>query len=166
MDVKIIKGTEENLKIAKNLVHYYIYDMGVPMDWDCREDGVFDGCDEMSENWTSENYFSYLIYNGKYPIGFAIVKSFCNSEVDYEIEEFFILRKYRNKNIGKKIAFELFDKYRGKWQIKILLKNTPAQDFWRKVIEQYSNNTLQESQIVHKCPYSGDWEMIRLCFDN
>jgi len=102
MNIHLKKGTKENLRIAKNLVHYYIYDMGVPMGWDPRDDGVFDGCDEMAENWTNEKYHSYLIYIGEIPIGFAVVKELSIIKADYEIEEFFVLRRYRKQNIGKK----------------------------------------------------------------
>ena len=140
--------------------------MGVPMGWDCREDGVFDGCDEMSENWTSENYYSYLVYNGKYPIGFALIKKHFNNVINFEVEEFFILRKYRRKNLGKNVSFELFDKYKGKWQVKVLQDNLPAQKFWKNIIQEYTHNKFQEKQIIHECPYSGTWHMIMYRFES
>ena len=166
LNIKIQKGTKENLKIARNLVHYYIYDMGIPMGWDPREDGVFDGCDEMAENWTNEKYHSYLIYNGEIPIGFAVVKELDENEIEYEIEEFFVLRRYRKKNIGKKIAVKLFESFKGRWQIRILKQNTPAISFWKRVLTTYTNNKYKYKEIIYKCPYSGNWEMIKYTFNS
>jgi len=166
MNISLKKGTKENLKIAKNLVHYYIYDLGVPMGWDPRTDGVYDGCDEMAENWNNEKYHSYLIYNGDIPIGFAVVKELIKTKIVYEIEEFFVLRRYRKKNVGKKVAFELFDSFQGNWQVRVLKQNTPAISFWSRIINIYTTNICKSEEILHKCPYSGTWEMTKYTFSN
>ena len=41
----------------------------------------------------------------------------------------------------------MFNKYHGKWEIRILLKNKKAQDFWRKIIKEYTNNNFKEILI-------------------
>ena len=45
------------------------------------------------------------------------------------------------------MALEMFKKYHGKWEIRTLLKNTIAQDFWRKIIKEYTNNNFEETLI-------------------
>jgi predicted acetyltransferase len=46
--------------------------------------------------------------------------------------EFFILRKYRHQGIGARAAWELFDRFPGRWEVFEIIENTAAQEFWRK----------------------------------
>ena len=46
-----------------------------------------------------------------------------------EISEFFVLNKYRKLGAGTFMANEIFKKYKGRWEIRTLLKNKPAQEF-------------------------------------
>lgn len=56
------------------------------------------------------------------------------------ISDFFIMRKFRRKGIGKEVAFYLFKKFRGVWEIKQTLSNKAAAEFWRKIIEEYAGD--------------------------
>nr|WP_249168765.1 hypothetical protein [Alkaliphilus sp. B6464] len=38
------------------------------------------------------------------------------------ISDFFIMRNYRGKGVGKKVAFSIFDQFRGSWEIKQTLE--------------------------------------------
>ena len=42
------------------------------------------------------------------------------------------------------MANEIFKRYKGKWEIKTLLKNKTAQKFWRKVVKNASNGNYNE----------------------
>ena len=46
------------------------------------------------------------------------------------------------------------DKYKGKWEIRTLLKNKPAQDFWRKVVKNASNGIYEEHLIRNNTRYA------------
>lgn len=64
-----------------------------------------------------------------------------------EIAEFFVLNKYRRLGAGTFMANEMFRRYKGKWEIRTLLKNTRAQEFWRKIVKKASNGNYQEHLI-------------------
>jgi predicted acetyltransferase len=51
------------------------------------------------------------------------------------------MKKYRQRGVGRKIAFQLFDRFHGVWKIA---QNTPAQAFWRKIISEYTNGNYEE----------------------
>lgn len=59
--------------------------------------------------------------------------------------EFFVLRKFRGAGVGERIARQLFDRFRGRWEVQRLARNTPALAFWRKVIGRYTDGRFQES---------------------
>ena len=58
--------------------------------------------------------------------------------------EFFIMKKYRRKGIGKSIAEQVFTIHKGQWQIYQKESNRPAQVFWRKIIADYTNGQFKE----------------------
>ncbi len=52
------------------------------------------------------------------------------------------------------MASEIFKLYKGKWEIRTLLKNKRAQSFWRKVIKENSNNNFEERLIRNNSRYA------------
>ena len=48
----------------------------------------------------------------------------------------------------------LFKKYKGKWEIRTLLKNKRAQEFWRKVVNNASNGNYEEHLIRDNTRYA------------
>ena len=52
------------------------------------------------------------------------------------------------------MANEMFKKYKGKWEIRTLLKNKQAQEFWRKVVKSASNENYEERFIRDNTRYA------------
>ena len=48
------------------------------------------------------------------------------------------------------MANEMFELYKGPWEVRTLLKNERAQNFWRNVIREFSNNNFEEKLIRDK----------------
>lgn len=110
-----------------------------------------------------EMRYPFLIkVNGKIA-GFAIIDKlkFLNQNSGHEIGEFFILKKYSGKGIGKYVSKILFDKFKGKWEIRIHSQNIPGISFWKKVVKNYSNNKFEEISVNNEI-----WEGPVLYFEN
>lgn len=58
----------------------------------------------------------------------------------HSIAEYMVIPKYRRNKIGKRVAIELFDKYRGNWEVKPSFNSDKAYLFWENVIKDYTNN--------------------------
>ena len=86
----------------------------------------------------------YLLYDKLIPIGFAIKGSMDNI---HDIAEFYIVPSYRNQNLGKKFAHNIFDKYIGKWQVRQIEGAHKAKIFWRKTIDEYTRGKFVEDFI-------------------
>lgn len=57
----------------------------------------------------------------------------------HNIAEFFVMRKYRQKGVGKAAAEKIFDQFPGGWEISQWSNNLPAQKFWQKVVAGYTD---------------------------
>ncbi len=55
------------------------------------------------------------------------------------IAEFFVMKKYRQKGVGRAAAMKIFDMFHGGWEVSQWVNNLSAQNFWRKVISAYTN---------------------------
>jgi predicted acetyltransferase len=69
----------------------------------------------------------------------------------FAVAEFFVMKKYRKLGVGQHVSTELFNKFSGIWKVSQMETNLPAQSFWRKTIERYTNNNYQEIR-------EDDWE--------
>ena len=81
-------------------------------------------------------------------------------ETDYQIEEFFVMYKYRRSGVGKQAFFEVLDKHKGRWQLYYHPKNTTSADFWQRVINEYTKGQYKliksHPQIVYDDGLLGD----------
>lgn len=52
--------------------------------------------------------------------------------------QFFIVRKFKNKAVGRYVAHQCFRKFSGEWEVMVLPRNEGAYRFWRAIIKDYS----------------------------
>ena len=154
-----------DLPIILNLVPYYIYDMSEWMGWDCKADGTYGGCDELPEYFSEPWGSLYVLRVDGKLAGFTSVRQLSESAASFDMGEFFVLRKFRRKGVGRDAAERLFKRFQGDWQVRCLVENAPAVGFWRSVINDYSGGQYRESIEDYVCPHSGKWRMVFLCFE-
>ena len=69
--------------------------------------------------------------------GFALVQQRSHLTADpavSDVAEFFVLRKYRRRGIGAALARQVFELFKGRWEVRQLATNPAATQFWRTVI--------------------------------
>lgn len=127
MKVTRHKATRADLPIVKNLVPYYIYDMSEFMAWPTKPDGRHDGCDGIEAYWSDPDKHAFILRAGREPAGFVLVlEGNHGPSIDYSFTDFFVLRKFRRHGVGRRIAYQLFKRFPGCWQIEFLTDNKPA----------------------------------------
>ena len=139
--LEVIKATVEQKPILANLLELYAYDFTEYCDFDIGDNGFY-GYEYLPFYWTDPNRFPYLIYiNGKLA-GFVLVQkgSPISKEIDvWDISEFFIMKKYKRHGIGTAVAQQIWDKFHGNWQVRVLVKNHIACSFWLGAIKKFIN---------------------------
>lgn len=137
--------TPADHQVLRNLLEYYLYEFsGYRDDIELNNQGYFGF--QKYEQFLSEPYTTFFISVQGKLAGFAIVEEKFPTNFDrfYCIREFFVVRKYRRRGIGKQIAWEIFDQFRGVWDICQIKTNIRAQTFWRSIISEYTNGDYTE----------------------
>jgi predicted acetyltransferase len=139
----------------------YQYDFSEFDGQDLDEHGCF-GYGDLDYFWFEPTHAVFLVTVDEKLAGFVLI----DNEVvvtgnERSVTEFFILRKYRRQGIGKQVAIEVFRRLPAKWEVRVIEQNSPAQDFWRRVIAEYTQDKFQEKQLD-----DDEWHGPVFSFDN
>lgn len=136
--MNLIEIDDKNFVIFYKLVQDYEREFAKITDKKPNKNGEF----ELDTNPLDSKYFGFLASVEDNIIGFAIVGRVENF---FDIAEFYIDPEYRNRNFGKQLAFKLFDKFVGDWQVRQIEGADEQVVFWEKIISSYTeNNYLKE----------------------
>jgi predicted acetyltransferase len=144
MNIEISRASFAEKSILRNLMQLYLYDFS-PIDGaDVDKFGLY-GYRILDQYWVESGRFPFLMRGDGQLVGFALLRRGtyfdehpATKNRGMTVAEFFVMRKYRRQGVGKRTAFHLFDLYPGRWEVAQLSSNSPAQDFWRKVINEYT----------------------------
>jgi predicted acetyltransferase len=101
-------------------------------------DGRF-GYPQLDLYWTEPDRHAFLVkVEGKWA-GFAFVKK--SGDV-WDMAEFFILRAYRKRGIGREVAHNVLQHFPGTWQVRVLEEN-PALEFWRRTLPDSRSQRME-----------------------
>lgn len=146
--IKLIPATLEDYPIIQNMARFYVYDMaeymGKEAGWEMPEDGLY-ACLDFKKYWQDKNAFPFLIRYGDELAGFVIVdKKGSSTSIDFNMAQFFIVRKFKNKGIGQHVAHRCFKQFAGIWEVMVIPGNEGAYRFWRATIKKYTHNNFTE----------------------
>jgi len=160
MKIEVVEATASDEAIVRNLFPLYVHDLSEFMGWDVPETGLFVASDLLVQYWGKRpedprfhwpqglRGYPFLIrVDGKLG-GFVLIREINREPPGYDVGEFFILRKFRGKGVGKEAAHWAFDAFPGDWQVRELQENTPAQAFWRRIIDEYTRGDYVETTEV------------------
>ena len=100
--------------------------------------------------WQEKDRYPFILSYKKELIGFVLINKIGSSqEIDWNMGEFFISKKFQKKGIGQYVAFECFNQFPGTWEVMVLPGNEPAYRFWRTIIKRYTQNHFQEYSRIH-----------------
>ena len=135
-DIRLQPATDAEYPVVAHLIEYYLYDFTEFLGWRCPESGQFIGSDVVFAEWRAGKNYPFLLRVDGELAGFAIV-GIEEAARAFVMREFFILRKFRRRGIGQAVATQLFDQFAGDWQVEFFLANTPARQFWPRVVRTY-----------------------------
>lgn len=146
--IQLIPATIQDYPTIQNVGRFYVYDMseymGSEEGWEMPENGLYE-CIDFKKYWDAENSFSFLVRYKNEIAGFVIVdKKGSATEIDFNMAQFFVLRKFKNKGLGRYIAHECFKKFAGVWEVMVIPGNEGAYRFWRSTIRNYTHNNFAE----------------------
>lgn len=159
MQPTLVKATFEDYPCIQNLARFYVYDLSrtcgfISKDLSAPKDGLYKSFDYKCY-FEEEGRHPYLIKVNDELAGFLLIhKEGTCSKTDWNMGEFFILAKFQGKGIGFQAAQEIWKLLPGKWEVSVIPENMPALKFWRKAIQNFTNNKFHEE--IKKINYDKD----------
>jgi predicted acetyltransferase len=144
MDIQISPAALAEKPIVENLMQLYLYDFSELCGDDCNAQGLYED-EYLPRYWIEPERHPFLIRVDGKLAGFALVRRMSEGNPPtHSMAEFFIMRKYRREGAGKRAAFQLFDRFPGKWHVAEIPENVAAIHFWRKIIAAYTGGNFEE----------------------
>ncbi len=56
------------------------------------------------------------------------------------VAEFLIMPRYRRNHIGQKVAIDIFNMYKGNWEVEPIANSKIAYCFWKNTIAKFTNS--------------------------
>ncbi|HEV7732613.1 MAG TPA: GNAT family N-acetyltransferase [Candidatus Binatia bacterium] len=150
LEVALDVATANDAVLLANLLELYVHDLSeVFPSIELGADGRF-GYDKLPLYWSEpEQRFPFLIRCQSRVVGFVLVTrgSPASENPDvHDIAEFFVLRRYRRSGVGRRAAFLVWDRFPGRWTVRVSEGNHPALRFWPGVVSGYARGAVTESE--------------------
>jgi predicted acetyltransferase len=145
-NVQITAATPDDRPRLAALLELYTYDFSEVLGLDVGDDGRF-RVPALGAYWTDPHRHPFLIRVGDKLAGFALVHQGSRLTDDaavWDMAEFFVMRKYRRRGVGEQAAHWLFDRFRGRWEVRERAENHAATAFWRRAIGRYAHGRFEE----------------------
>ncbi|MDP4098853.1 GNAT family N-acetyltransferase [Paenibacillus sp. P96] len=137
-DTQLVPVRESyEMEILRNLVPLYLHDLSAyTPELRPNEKGMFE-YEGLPLYEQDDRLKAFLIFHETRVAGFLMLNQppYTAKDVDYCVNELFILKGYRHKGIARAAVQQIFRQYRGKYLIFQLAGNAQAISFWKKVYE-------------------------------
>jgi len=145
VDVEIIPALPEQQPILANMLELYAHDFSEFIDLRLGADGRF-GYERLPLYWADSNRHPFLIRAEGHLAGFVFVRrgSEISSDADvWDMAEFFVVRGFRRLGLGMKAAHEIWRRFPGKWEVRVIDRNIRAKEFWARAISEFLGKTIE-----------------------
>ena len=160
MRIEVRQGELADKPKFQHLMQLYLYDFSEFLPLDLDEDGHF-------KEGVLDNYFTdpskvpFLVLVDGALAGFVLVSGetlLPGNAGGRCIKEFFVLRRYRRRGIGKQVAAEVFSFSPGRWEVRVVKANQPAERFWEAAIRGYAGSDhekeVRQDELWHGSIFS------------
>ncbi len=155
MLTEVIPATPQQEPILANLLQLYIHDFSEFHDVQLGADGRFSYPD-LPRYWREPDRHPFLIHTDGKLAGFTLVRkapSASGSEMAWDLAEFFVLRAYRRQRVGLEAAQQVWRKFPGQWQVRVMESNRPAHHFWAHAVASFAGEAIPSVHSEHDGKY-------------
>ena len=161
MDIQITQASSDEKVLLQRMMELYLYDFTEFDNADLDDLGLY-GYEYLERYWVEPQRVPFIIRVDGKLAGFVLVAEHSLlGQTGKMIAEFFVMRKFRKYGVGRAAAWAVFDRFPGRWEISQIAQNVPAQQFWRRIIAQYTNGNFQEVILDNE-----NWQGPVQVFDN
>ncbi len=144
MNIDIIPALPEQESVLSNLLELYVHDFSAFLDIQLDTNGRF-GYQHLPLYWKESSRYPFLIKVNGHLAGFVFLhqgSQISGDESVWDVAEFFIVRGYRRRGIGMKVAHKVWNQFPGKWEVRVIDRNPAAKAFWSRAISDFLHKTI------------------------
>src|SRR5580658_4183051 len=134
MTLQVIPAAPEQAPVLQNLLELYAHDFSEFRDLDLGEDGRF-GYQSLALYWSEPDRHPFLLRVAGKLAGLVLVT---REDAVWDMTEFFVVRGCRGRGIGLQAAHEIWRRFPGTWQVRVMQANVPAHRFWAGAISKFT----------------------------
>lgn len=141
-----------------NLLELYAHDFSEFHSLQIGEDGRF-GYGSLSLYWSEPDRHPFFIRADGKLAGLALVKkgsALSGDQTVWDMAEFFVLRGYRRLGIGTLAAQQVWRRFPGPWEVRVMQSNPSAQLFWARAISDFTCEPSQPVRVEKEGKY---WQL-------
>lgn len=140
MEYFLDKVEDKDKNILYRLLQYSLFEESSNDGNEMNENAIFE-YRYFEEYFTDIDRVAYFIRekNTNKLLGFVMINTYMQKyDNGHSIAEFMIIPKYRRQKLGKRVAMDCFNMYKGNWEISPSLGSEMAYNFWYNVITEYT----------------------------
>jgi len=150
--LQVVPARAEEAVVLANLLELYAHDFSEFHDLEIGEDGRF-GYPSLPMYWSEPNRHPFLIRMDGKLAGLVLVQrclsslSCLNKDAAWDVAEFFVMRGCRRRGIGTQAAHQVWRRFPGMWEIRVMQANVAARSFWSGAISMFTGEAARAVDI-------------------
>jgi predicted acetyltransferase len=146
--IELVTAAPEQESVIANLLELYAHDFSEFHRLELDANGRF-GYEHLPLYWSEPDRHPFLVKVDGRLAGLALVKKGCEvsaREAVWDMGEFFIVRAYRRQGIGMKVAHEVWRRFPGPWEVRVMQSNRTAVSFWHRAITIFNGEAIRPAR--------------------
>lgn len=145
VEVEVVPAPPEQESVIANLLELYAHDFSEYVELRLGPDGRF-GYERLRLYWEEPGRHPFIIRADGQLAGFAFVRKGSEISDDAEVwdmAEFFVARGFRRRGVGMRAARELWRRFPGRWEVRVIDRNRKAKEFWQRAVEEFLGDAVE-----------------------
>jgi predicted acetyltransferase len=147
--IEVVPAAPEQEPILANLLELYAHDFSEFHDLEFGADGRF-GYKDLPLYWRDPNRHPFLVTVDDRLVGLVLVKrgsGISDTQTIWDMAEFFVVRGYRRRGIGTEVAHQVWTRFPGTWEVRVMQSNHSAQHFWEHAITTFTGKAIHSIPV-------------------
>jgi predicted acetyltransferase len=147
--IEVLAATPDEQPLLENLLELYVYDFSESLGLEIGEDGRY-GYPHLSLYWSEPERYPFLVRVDRKLAGFVLVRkgeSVAGEGMVWDVAEFCVLRAYRRRGVGTRVAHDVWRRFPGRWEVRVMEGNAPAERFWAAAIAKFRGEAVRSARV-------------------
>ena len=147
--VELVPATPDQEPVLANLLELYAHDFSEFHEIELGPDGRF-GYPHLPLYWRETDRRPFLVRVDGKLAGLVLLKKgskLSGDETAWDMAEFFVVRRYRRRGIGTRVAHEVWRQVPGRWEVRVMESNQSAHLFWAHAISAFTGEPVHSRRF-------------------